>query len=134
VRATADLDVWIEISDKNAAKMVAVLTAFGFGVAALSAEIFAAQGRIVRMGNPPMRVEILNDISGVRFAQCYRHRTLARIDGIQVNVIGRDDLIRNKQPAGAKKISTTWNTSPDLTMNGVQHALYLLAPTAGERA
>ena len=103
VRATADLDVWIEISDKNAAKMVAVLTAFGFGVAALSAEIFAAKGRIVRMGNPPLRLEILNDISGVRFAECYRRRTLARIDGLQVNVIGRNDLIRNKKASGRQK-------------------------------
>ena len=42
-------------------------------------------------------------ISGVRFAECYRRRTLARIDGIQVNVIGRNDLIRNKKASGRQK-------------------------------
>ena len=103
VRATADLDIWIEISAENAAKMVAVLTEFGFGVEALSEELFVAKGRIVRMGIPPLRLEILNDISGVEFADCFRRRIQARIDGIRVNVIGRHDLMRNKLASGRQK-------------------------------
>ena len=102
-RATADMDVWIEISDDNAARMVKALIDFGFGVTGLSAEPFATKGQIVRMGVPPLRLEILNDISGVNFEDCYKRRDLVQIDGIRVPVISRDDLIRNKIASGRSK-------------------------------
>lgn len=60
-RATADMDVWIEISNDNAARMVKALIDFGFGATGLSAEPFATKGQIVRMGVPPLRLEILNE-------------------------------------------------------------------------
>ena len=44
-RATADMDIWIERSPENAAKMVAVLIAFGFDVPELSAELFLRKER-----------------------------------------------------------------------------------------
>jgi predicted nucleotidyltransferase len=102
-RATADMDVWIEQSPENAAKMVAALVAFGFGVAELSADLFLETGKIIRMGRPPLRLEILNDISGVTFADCYASRKRVKIDGIRVDVIGLEDLKKNKAAAGRLK-------------------------------
>src|SRR6266436_4489148 len=83
-RATGDMDIWIERSAENAAKMVAVLIAFGFDVPELSADLFLEEGRIIRMGVPPIRLEILNDISGVTFAECYPSRKRVKLDGIRV--------------------------------------------------
>ncbi len=102
-RATADMDIWIELSQINAEKVVNLLKEFGFDVPGLSTELFLDKGKIVRMGYPPIRLEILNDISGVRFDECYPARTMAKIDGITVSVISLDDLKKNKAAAGRLK-------------------------------
>jgi predicted nucleotidyltransferase len=102
-RATADLDVWLEVSPRNAEKIVKVLRAFGFRVPELSTELFLQPGKIVRMGVPPLRLEILTDISGVTFEECYPQRVRAQLDGIQVAVIGLADLRKNKAASGRAK-------------------------------
>jgi predicted nucleotidyltransferase len=102
-RATGDMDIWIERSPENAAKMVAVLKVFGFDVPALSVDLFLEQGKIVRMGVPPIRLEILNDISGVEFVECYPSRRRAIMDGIRVDIISLRDLKTNKGAAARAK-------------------------------
>ncbi len=102
-RATGEMDVWIERSFENAAQMVAVLIAFGFDVPELSADLFLDESKIVRMGVPPIRLEILNDISGVQFAECYPSRKRAKLDGILVDVISLAHLKTNKAAAGRAK-------------------------------
>jgi predicted nucleotidyltransferase len=102
-RATGDMDIWIERSSENAAKMVAVLVAFGFDVPELSAELFMEEGKIIRIGVPPMRLEILNVISGVTFAESYPSRERIKLDGIRVDLIGLKDLKTNKAAAGRLK-------------------------------
>jgi len=102
-RATGDMDIWIERSAANAEKMVAVLKEFGFDVPVLSVELLLEKGKIVRMGMPPIRLEILNDISGVEFAACYPLRERGMMDGIRVDVIRLKDLKTNKKAAGRPK-------------------------------
>jgi predicted nucleotidyltransferase len=102
-RATADLDIWIEMSPANAARMVDVLRAFGFDLPELSADLFLGSSNIVRLGNPPLRLEILTAISGVDFAECYADRERAEMDGIRVDVINREHLKRNKAASGRAK-------------------------------
>ncbi|MSQ92923.1 MAG: hypothetical protein EXR98_00025 [Gemmataceae bacterium] len=102
-RATADMDVWIERSAENAAGVVAVLKVFGFDVSELSADLFLEKGKIIRMGVPPIRLEILNEISGVTFAEYYSSRKRVTLDGIKIDVIGLEDLKTNKAAAGRLK-------------------------------
>jgi hypothetical protein len=102
-RTTADMDVWIERTPANAARIVKALIAFGFDVPELSADLFMEDGKIVRMGRPPLRLEILNKLSGVSFSECYPVRNRTRIDGIKVDMIGLADLKRNKAAAGRAK-------------------------------
>ena len=61
------------------------------------------EGQIVRVGVPPLRLEILNQISGVSFANCYKKRIEETIDGLEVNFIDRDSLLANKRAAGRAK-------------------------------
>jgi hypothetical protein len=65
-RATADLDIWIAISPDNAPRMSEALRSFGFPQA--DAALFQQERQIIRMGVPPLRLEILTTIfrSGVR--------------------------------------------------------------------
>jgi len=65
--------------------------------------LFQQTRQIVRMGVPPVRLEILTTISGVDFADCYGRRLEAELDGIAVNFIQLDDLKRNKHASGRLK-------------------------------
>ena len=58
-RATGDMDVWIGINDQTATKMVEALKEFGFDPPELKKELFLKKQKVIRMGVPPMRLEIL---------------------------------------------------------------------------
>jgi predicted nucleotidyltransferase len=100
-RATGDLDIWIHNSQQNANRLTEVVRQFGFANA--KPDDFLQPGKIVRMGVPPVRLEILTSISGVDFQDCYTRRIEVDWDGVQVPIIHRDDLIKNKQASGRLK-------------------------------
>src|SRR3954454_24322715 len=81
-RATADMDVWIARSPENAERVAAALRDFGFPQEAVPADLFLAENRVVRLGVPPLRLEIITTISGVAFAECYPQHTRAILDGV----------------------------------------------------
>jgi hypothetical protein len=102
-RATQDLDLWIAASRENAGKVVAAVHEFGFPLEGLREEDFTEPGKIVWMGNPPLRIDILNRISGVEFSECVRRRVMVDIDGVETPVISLADLKTNKQASGRLK-------------------------------
>ncbi|HWR71600.1 MAG TPA: DUF6036 family nucleotidyltransferase [Nitrospirota bacterium] len=102
-RATADMDIWIAIHPQNAEKVIAVLKEFGFHTAQLTPELFMKKEQIIRMGLPPVRIEIATSISGVRFEECWVNRVVDILDDVEVNIIGLEDLRRNKKAAGRHK-------------------------------
>jgi len=83
VRATGDLDVFVGISDRNAEGLVAVFREFGFDALELKKELFLEKSKIVRVGLPPLRIEIVTGISGVSFAEAYEKRIEEPIDGMR---------------------------------------------------
>lgn len=97
------MDIWIAIQKENAEKMVTVLKEFGFDAPQLTADLFLKQNQIVRMGTPPMRVELLTTISGVHFEECYSERVVGVIDDVEVQIINLEHLKRNKQASGRQK-------------------------------
>jgi predicted nucleotidyltransferase len=102
-RTTADIDFWVAVSPANAAKLVQLIREFGFETPELSEALFLTKGRIIRMGIEPTRIELLTEISGCEFDQCYKNRIDASIDGIPVKIINRADLISNKLKSGRLK-------------------------------
>ena len=102
-RNTVDIDFWIAVNAENARKITALIREFGFNVPELSDELFLQKGRIVRMGMEPTRIEILTQISGCDFADCYERRVHATLDGVPVTVISLPDLIKNKLSSGRLK-------------------------------
>jgi len=71
-RATADLNIWIAMSRENAERVAQAVRRFGFEQA--EAAQFLQPRKVIRMGAPPVRLEILTAISGVDFAECYERR------------------------------------------------------------
>ena len=102
-RATADMDIWVAINPENADRLVAVLKAFGFDVAELSADLFLQKNQIIRMGVPPVRIEIITTASGVTFEDCYAQRVTDELDGTPVNLISLEHLKINKRASGRHK-------------------------------
>ncbi len=86
-RTTGDMDIWIGTTPENAARVVAALQAFGFRNTAPPLEMFSQPDLVIRMGNPPLRIEILTGISGVEFAACWEERELVVLDGVAVSII-----------------------------------------------
>ncbi|MBI2429395.1 MAG: hypothetical protein HYV29_11490 [Ignavibacteriales bacterium] len=102
-RATGDIDIWIAISPANAKKISQALTDFGFTLDAATQESFLQENKVIRMGIPPMRIEILTTISGVTFDECYREKNIVEIDGVMVSLIQLKHLKKNKKASGRHK-------------------------------
>jgi predicted nucleotidyltransferase len=102
-RTTADMDIWIAIHPDTARKMVAVFDRFGLRGGDVTEALFCQPGNIIRMGLPPVRIEVLNEIDGVDFYECYSRCNPVQIDGMPVNLISLADLRRNKLAAARHK-------------------------------
>jgi predicted nucleotidyltransferase len=102
-RHTGDLDIWIDISEENAQKMTAVIIEFGMASLGMVKSDFLVRGGIAQIGYPPLRIDILNEIDGIDFNQAYPNKLIIDVDGVPINYIGLDDLIRNKQVSGRRQ-------------------------------
>jgi hypothetical protein len=102
-RATGEMDIWIEISDSNSKKVASAFRDFGMPVEAISENLFLEKNKVIQMGVPPVRLEVITSASGVDFDKCYSNREIFEIDGIPINIISLDDLKRNKSSAGRHK-------------------------------
>jgi hypothetical protein len=102
-RATGDMDVWIAVHPENATAMVRVLEKFGFSADSVSPKSFLAQDKVIRMGVPPVRIDIVTRVEGLDFTLCFARRTLEQLDGVEVNLISLEDLKTNKRTMGRPK-------------------------------
>ena len=102
-RATIDIDVWVAANPENARRVVTALEEFGFGSQVLVEGLFLESDQVVRMGLPPMRIEIMTSISGVDFNDAYDQRVEDVLDGVPVKLISLQHLKANKVAAARAK-------------------------------
>ena len=82
---------------------MAALDEFGFGGIGLSASDFENEGKVVQLGFPPVRVDILTSITGVSWQQAESGRVTGHFGDLLVNFIGRSEFVANKKALGRKK-------------------------------
>jgi hypothetical protein len=99
-RNTGDLDIWIDISDSNATKLLQVLKEFGFSNLNFKKEDFTKPGFITQIGYPPLRIDILNSIDGVEFKDAYPNSKTIKTENLEIRFIGLKDFIQNKFASG----------------------------------
>ena len=63
-RFTGDLDLLVAPSVSNAERVLRALDAFGFGGLQLEAKDFSEDDRVVQLGVPPVRIDIMTSITG----------------------------------------------------------------------
>jgi Nucleotidyltransferase of unknown function (DUF6036) len=102
-RATKDLDLYIRSDEANGAAVYRALTQYGAPLDGLGAKDFV-DGSTFQIGQPPARVDILQHIDGVTFDEAWQNRIEGLLDGeVQVSVISKEDLIRNKLASGSEQ-------------------------------
>jgi hypothetical protein len=99
-RYTKDMDIWVEITADNAAKILKALDQFGFGSLDVKVSDFTLPDQMLQLGYPPGRIDILTTLPGVEFSECYPSRTTVDLDGVSVNFIDIENLKKNKKATG----------------------------------
>jgi len=102
-RFTGDIDFLIRATPENVSRVLAVLRAFGFGNLGIVEQDLLERVRVLQLGHPPNRIDILTSISGVDFESAWQQRIKTLMDDQPVTLIGWDELIRNKRAAGRQK-------------------------------
>lgn len=102
-RYTGDLDIWLNPTPENAIRIVNVVNFFGFSSFGLTSDDFIKEGNVIQLGYPPLRIDLLTQIDGVTFEECYQNSKKVEIEGIEFNFIGYQDLIKNKRETGRFK-------------------------------
>ena len=99
-RYTKDIDIWIETSLDNANNLLQALEQFGFSSLGLQTQDFLTPDQIIQLGYPPNRIDLLTNIDGVIFEDCYPLRLEIVIDDVVVTFIDLDNLKKNKKASG----------------------------------
>jgi len=102
-RYTGDLDVFVRPDPINARSIMQALNDFGFGSVGLTAADFEKEGKVIQLGFPPVRVDIITSITGVSWEKARSGRVKGQFGDLMVYFIGRDDFIENKRALGRKK-------------------------------
>jgi len=102
-RATGDLDVWIDATPENAARIMPALRTFGAPMSDVTESDFAQPGVTYQMGVPPGRIDILTTLSGITFDEAWPTRIRRPFGEIEADYIGQDLFVRNKRATGRPK-------------------------------
>ncbi len=99
-RYTGDLDFWIGTDTQNAYKLLEALGKFGFGGLGINLEDFITPNRVIQLGYPPGRIDLLTSIDGVDFVDCHARRMVLPVDGLELSFIAMEDFKTNKLAVG----------------------------------
>ncbi len=99
-RFTKDLNVLISTDVVNAESVYNALREFGTPLAGLTPKDFSEEGFFFQMGVPPVRVDVIMGIPGIKFEECWDRRVEVDFDGLKVVFISKKDLIASKRAAG----------------------------------
>ena len=100
-RATKDLDVWVDATKDNAPRVMRALRAFGAPLQGLVESDLESPGVGLQIGVPPQRIDVLTDVSGLRFEEAWPNRVEVSIEpDLCCPFLGLGDLLRNKRAAG----------------------------------
>ena len=105
VRATGDLDVWVRPDQQNASRVIEALRRFGAPLEQhnVGQKDFERPGTVYQLGQPPRRIDVLTEITGVTFADAWAERKEVVVGGRSVGFLGRESLLVNKRATGRDK-------------------------------
>lgn len=102
-RFTGDIDVFVRPEPENAKRVLSALVEFGFEFSNLDIEAFQSPDKVIQLGVPPVRVDLLTSRSGVSWEQAQAHREPGVFGDVPVSYIGKSDFVTNKRASARKK-------------------------------
>jgi len=99
-RYTKDIDLWVEPTEENAARVWQALQDFDVPLVGVRPNDFTNPELVYQIGLEPNRIDILMGISGVRFDAAWKKRIRTSYGGITIYVLSKTDIIRSKKAAG----------------------------------
>jgi len=102
-RLTGDLDILVKPDPENARRTLEALDEFGFESIGLTKRDFQSPDKVVQLGVPPVRIDIMTSLTGVSWEEAFLGRKAGKYGDIQVHYIGRDQFVANKRAMGRKR-------------------------------
>jgi len=97
-RATKDIDFLIFIDDTNLERLKYALN--DFKAPPVDIDYLKEKGNIIRFGVSPIKIDIINEASGIDIKDCYSRRESIIVENIEIPLISKEDLIINKKSTG----------------------------------
>jgi hypothetical protein len=104
-RTTGDLDVWVNKTKSNYKKLTSAFNQFKMPVFDMTEANFLHNPLldVFMFGKPPVSIEILIAVKGLDFAEAFKNKEIKHVEGINVCVIGFNDLRKAKESAGRNR-------------------------------
>jgi hypothetical protein len=102
-RYTGDIDLFFRRTAENAEKIIIAVRKFGYSSPDLTAESLIEPGMVHYFGRPPLRVDLLNTLSGIDFEKAWTNRVFVDHEGLRLPILSKNDLIANKRASGRLK-------------------------------
>lgn len=104
-RTTGDLDVFVEVSETNYKKIENAFSIFKMPLFDMTKENFLhnKQLNVFTYGRSPVSIEILKEISGLKFNEVYEQSINTNFEGLELRIINLNHLKENKKQSGRNK-------------------------------
>jgi hypothetical protein len=102
-RYTGDIDIFVRPHPENAQHILDALAAFGFQFPNLTVDDFKNPDKVVQLGVPPVRIDLITSITGVSWEEATAFKEPGSFGDVPVYYIGREQYIANKRAMGRKK-------------------------------
>ena len=103
-RYTGDIDMLVSPEASNAQRVLSALEEFGFGAVGLTNKDFNEPDKVVQLGVPPVRIDIVTSITGVSIEEAFSRSEEGKYGEVPVRYIGRSEFIANKRATGERRI------------------------------
>jgi hypothetical protein len=119
-RATGDIDLWVEPTEENAARVLQALITFGAPISEISKEELAQPGLIFQLGVPPVRIDLLTAIDGVNFDDAWRERAELKVGQETFPLISRAHRVPLRPTLDTKLYNELFSSKSAFTTREVE--------------
>ncbi len=101
-RTTGDLDIWVEPTSENYARLAQAFRLFGLPLFDMTEDNFLGSlgHEVFTFGRPPVAIDVMTTVKGLDFGSAFTHSLLSEVDGLLIRLLSRADLLIAKRAAG----------------------------------
>lgn len=103
-RTTNDLDIWVNQTPENHQKLSKACALFGVPLFDMTLENFLGEKfDVFSFGRSPLQIDIITKLKGLEFNEAIKQAEKKEIEGLKVNYLHLNDLIKAKKASGRHK-------------------------------